>query len=297
VTHGCMEALNLCVRAVAKPGDTIALESPTYFGLLQILESLQIKALEIPTHPREGISLEALEFALERSKIAAVIAMPNAQNPLGFTMSDENKKRLVKMLDKRGVPLIEDDVYGDLYYGDERPLPAKAFDRTGNVMLCCSFTKTVAPGFRLGWVSPGRWHAQVQMAKFINSVGSPELLQLVLADFLASGGYDRQLRNLRRVFRDQVSHISTAVTKYFPAGTRITRPAGGFILWVELPEGCDSEELFRHALRNKISLGPGTLFSATDRYRNCIRMGCAEPWSPRVEQAIAKLGDLIKKQL
>jgi DNA-binding transcriptional MocR family regulator len=296
VTHGCMEALNLCVRAVARPGDTIALESPTYFGLLQILESLQIKALEIPTHPREGMSLDALEFALERTKIAAVIAMPNAQNPLGFTMPDENKKRLVKMLDARGVPLIEDDVYGDLYYGNARPVPAKSFDRSGNVMLCSSFTKTVAPGFRLGWVAPGRWHAQVQMAKFINSVGSPELLQLVLAEFLASGGYDRQLRNLRRVFRDQVAHISAAVAEHFPEGTRITRPAGGFILWVELPNGCDSEELFRQALRNKISLGPGTLFSATDRYRNCIRMGCAQPWSPRVEQAVARLGDLIKKQ-
>ncbi len=282
---------------MAKFGDTIALESPTYFGLLQILESLQIKALEIPTHPCQCISLEAQEFALERSKIAAVIAMPNAHNPLGFTMSDENKKRLVKLFDKRGAPLIEDDVHGDLHYGDERPLPAKAFDRTGNVMLCSSFTKTVAPGFRLGWVSPGRRHAHVQMAKFINSVGSPELLQLALADFLASGGYDRQLRNLRRVFRDQVSHICTAVTKHFPTGTCITRPAGGFILRVELPEGCDSEELSRQALRNGISLGPGTFFSATERYRNCIRMGCAEPWSPRVEQAVARLGDLIKKQL
>jgi len=297
VTHGCMEALNLCVRAVARPGDTIALESPTFFGLLQILESLQIKALEIPTHPREGISLEALEFALDRSRIAAVIAMPNAQNPLGFTMSDDNKKRLVKMLDKRGVPLIEDDMYGDLYYGDTRPPPVKAFDRTGNVMLCSSFTKTVAPGFRLGWVSPGRWHPQVQMAKFTNSGGSPELLQLAVADFLATGGYDRQLRNLRRVFRDQVAHISTAIAEQFPQGTRITRPAGGFILWVELPEGCDSEELFRQALRNKISLGPGTLFSAAGRYRNCVRIGCAERWSPRVEQAIAKLGDLTRKQL
>jgi DNA-binding transcriptional MocR family regulator len=295
ITHGCMEALNLCVRAVAKPGDTIALESPTYFGLLQILESLQIKALEIPTHPREGISLEALEFALERSSIAALITMPNAQNPLGFTMSDENKKRLVRMMDKRGVPLIEDDVYGDLYYGDRRPLPAKAFDRSGNVMLCSSFTKTVAPGFRLGWVSPGRWHAQVQMAKFINTVGTPELLQLAVADFLAGGGYDRQLRNLRRVFRDQLSHISTAIVEHFPSGTRITRPAGGFILWVELPGDCDSEELFRQALRNKISFGPGTLFSASGRYRHCIRLGCAEPWSPRVQQAIAKLGELIKK--
>jgi len=297
VTHGCMEALNLCVRAVARPGDTIALESPTYFGLLQILESMGVKALEIPTHPREGISLEALEFALDRSRIAAVIAMPNAQNPLGFTMSDDNKKRLVKLLDKRGVPLIEDDVYGDLYHGDERPLPAKAFDRRGNVMLCSSFTKTVAPGFRLGWVAPGRWHANVQMLKFINSVGSSELLQLAIAEFLASGGYDRQLRTLRRVFRDQVSHVSAAVSEHFPSGTRITRPAGGFILWVELPESCDSEELFRQAIRNNISLGPGVLFSATDRYRNCIRMGCAEPWSPRIEQAIVKLGELAQRQL
>jgi DNA-binding transcriptional MocR family regulator len=297
ITSGAMEALNLCVRAVARPGDTIALESPTYFGLLQILESLGVKALEIPTHPREGMSLEALEFALERSKIAAVIAMPNAQNPLGFTMSDDNKKRLVKMLARRGVPLIEDDVYGDLYYAEERPLPAKAFDRSGNVMLCSSFTKTVAPGFRLGWVAPGRWQAQVQMLKFINSVGNPELLQLAVAEFLASGGYDRQLRTLRRVFRDQVAQVSAAVSTHFPAGTRITRPAGGFILWVELPETCDSVELFRQALRNNISLGPGVLFSASDRYRHCLRMGCAEAWSPKVEQAIARLGQLAARQI
>jgi DNA-binding transcriptional MocR family regulator len=296
VTHGAMEAVNLCLRAVAKPGDTVALESPTYFGLLQTLESLGIKALEIPTHPREGISLDALEFALDRSRIAAVIAMPNAQNPLGFTMSDENKKRLVKMLEKRAIPLIEDDVYGDLHFGDERAQPAKAFDRVGNVMLCSTFTKTVAPGFRLGWVAPGRWHAQVQMLKFINSVGCPELLQMVIAEFLASGGYDRQLRSLRRAFQDQVLHFSSAIAQHFPAGTRITRPSGGFILWVELPEGIDSVELFRQALRDNISFGPGVLFSATDRYRNCIRIGCAEPWSARVEQAIARLGALAAKR-
>jgi DNA-binding transcriptional MocR family regulator len=297
VTNGAMEAVNVCVRAVAKPGDTIALESPTYFGLLQTLESLGLKALEIPTHPRDGMSLDALEFALDRSRIAAVIAMPNAQNPLGFTMPDENKKRLVKMLDKRGVPLIEDDVYGDLHYGDERALPAKAFDRTGNVMLCSSFTKTLAPGFRLGWTAPGRWHAQVQMLKFINSVGCPEILQMVVAEFLSSGGYDRQLRSLRRVFRDQVGHMSSAISQHFPAGTRITRPAGGFILWVELPDRCDSVELFRQAMRNNISFGPGVLFSATSRYRNCLRIGCTEPWSPKVEQAVARLGELAAKQL
>jgi DNA-binding transcriptional MocR family regulator len=212
-------------------------------------------------------------------------------------MSDENKKRLVRMLDKRGTPLIEDDVYGELHYGDERALPAKAFDRSGNVMLCSSFTKTLAPGFRLGWAAAGRWQAQVQMLKFINTVGCPEILQLVIAEFLASGGYDRQLRSLRRVFRDQVGHMSSAISQHFPAGTRITRPAGGFILWVELPERCDAVELFRQALRNSISFGPGVLFSATDRYRNCMRIGCVEPWSPKVEQAVARLGELAAKQL
>ncbi len=297
ITHGAMEALNLCMRAVAKPGDTIALESPTYFGLLQICETLGIKALEIPTHPREGISLDALEFALDRSKIAAVAVMANAQNPLGFTMPEESKKRLARMLERRGVPLIEDDVYGDIHYGDERPVPVKAFDRSGNVMLCSSFTKTVAPGFRLGWVAPGRWHAQVQMLKFINSVGSPEVLQMTIAEFLSSGGYERQLRSLRKAFREQVAQVSAAVSEHFPAGTRITRPAGGFIIWVEMPETTDSVELFRSAMRNNISLGPGVLFSASDRYRNCVRMGCAEPWSPRIEQAIARLGELAAKQL
>jgi DNA-binding transcriptional MocR family regulator len=296
VTQGAMEALNLCIRAVAKPGDAIALESPTYFGLLQICESLGIKALEIPTHPREGISLDALEFALGRSKIAAVALMANAQNPLGYAMPDENKKRLVRLLERHSVPLIEDDVYGDLHYGDTRPLPAKAFDRSGNVMLCSSFTKTVAPGFRLGWVAPGRWRAQVQMLKFIQSVGSPEVLQLTLAHFLASGGYERQLRQLRKAFREQTARVSAAVSEYFPPGTRLTRPAGGFILWVELPEGADSVDLFRRAMKQQISFGPGVLFSASDRYRNCMRLGCAEPWSSRVEQAVARLGELARRR-
>lgn len=296
ITQGAMEALNLCIRAVARPGDTIALESPTYFGLLQICEALGLKALEIPTHPREGISLEALEFALGRSKIAAVVVMANAQNPLGFTMPDENKQRLVRLLERHGVPLIEDDVYGDLHYGESRPLPAKSFDRTGNVMLCASFTKTVAPGFRLGWVSPGKWRAQVQMLKFIQSVGSPELLQLTVAEFLASGGYERQLRQLRKAFREQTARVSDAISAHFPAGTRITRPAGGFVLWVELPEGTDSVALFRRAIRQQISFGPGVLFSASDRYRNCIRMGCAEPWSDRVGQAVVRLGELARRK-
>lgn len=297
VTNGAMEALALCVRAVARPGDTIALESPTFFGFLQLLESAGIKALEIPTHPREGMSLEALQFALERTRIAAVLVMANAQNPLGFTMSEAHKQRLVALLEAHGVPLIEDDVYGDIHYADVRPPPAKAYDRTGNVMLCSTFTKTISPGLRLGWVAPGRWYERMQLAQFVSTLGVTEIVQRVMAEFLASGGYERQLRQMRRSFQAQTAQVAEAAAACFPAGTRISRPQGGFILWLELPEAVDSVVLFHQALRHKISFGPGVLFSSTDRYRNCLRIGCSDPWSPAIEQALARLGELAGRQL
>ena len=297
VTNGCMEALNLCLRAVAKAGDTIALESPTYFGLLQIIESLGMKALEIPTHPRDGISIEALELATRKRGVKACVVMANVGNPLGSVMPDERKRRLVALLAERDIPLIEDDVYGDLYYGAARPRTAKAFDRAGMVLLCSSFTKALAPGFRVGWVAPGRFRAQVEMVKFINSVATPEILQLTLAEFLESGGYERHLRALRRTFAQQVQRTSAAIFDYFPAGTRVTRPQGGFVLWVELLPRCDALRLHREALAENIGLMPGPMFSAAkNAYRNCLRLSCGYPWSSRIDQALLRLGELAKQQ-
>jgi DNA-binding transcriptional MocR family regulator len=297
ITNGCMEALNLCLRAVAKAGDTIALESPTYFGLLQIIESLGMKALEIPTHPRDGISIEALELATRKRGVKACVVMANVSNPLGSVMPDEHKRRLVALLAERNIPLIEDDVYGDLHYGPIRPCTAKTFDRDGMVLLCSSFTKALAPGFRVGWVAPGRFQAQVEMVKFINSVATPEILQITLAEFLESGGYARHLRALRRHFAQQVQQTSQAVFDYFPSGTRVTRPQGGFVLWVELPAKCDALRLHREALAENIGLMPGPMFSASKKtYRNCIRLSCGYPWSGRIDQALLRLGELAKAQ-
>jgi DNA-binding transcriptional MocR family regulator len=297
VTHGCMEALNLCLRAVAKPGDIIALESPTYFGLLQIIESLDMKALEIPTHPRDGISLEALALACERERVKACLVMCNVSNPLGSVMPDAAKKRLVQMLAAQGIPLIEDLVYGDLYFARTPPRAAKAYDKQGMVMLCSSFSKTLAPGFRVGWVAPGRYRAQVEKLKFVSSVGNPELLQLTVADFLENGGYDHQLRSLRRAFAERVGRTQGAVSEHFPAGTRVTSPAGGFVLWVELPKGADSLALYESAMREGISIAPGPMFSASDRYRNCIRLNCGCAWTPAIERALARIGQLAQQQL
>ncbi len=297
ITNGCTEALNLCLRAVAKPGDVVALESPTWYGLLQIIESLGMKALEIPTHPRNGISLDALELACERERVKVCLIMSNVSNPLGGVMTEVSKKRLVRLLAARGIPLIEDLVYGDLYFGTGAPRAAKAYDRQGMVMLCSSFSKTLAPGFRVGWVAPGRYRAQVERLKFVSSVGTPELLQLTIAEFLENGGYDRQLRSLRRAFAERIERTKRAVFEHFPEDTRATNPAGGFVLWVELPKDADSISLYESTMQDGISIAPGPMFTASDRYRNCIRLNCGCTWTPAVEQAIARVGDLAKAQL
>ena len=292
-TCGTMEALNLCLRAVAKPGDTIAVESPTFYGILQA--SLGMKAFEIPTHPRHGIDLDALDRAIKKNKIKACLVIPNFNNPLGSCMSDKNKKQLAEMLGHREIPLIEDDIYGDLYFGATRPKAAKAFDKRGLVLLCSSFSKTIAPGYRVGWTAPGRFKAQVEHLKTMNTVATATLPQMAMAKFLENGGYDRHLRRLRKALAMQVQRMILAISQYFPEGTRVTRPAGGFVLWVELPKRVDSLELYRKALDKKISIAPGPIFSAKQKYQNFIRLSCGQPWSDRLEQALITLGRLAGK--
>jgi DNA-binding transcriptional MocR family regulator len=227
ITNGCTDALNLCLRAVAGPGDVIALESPTYFVVLTILEALKIKALEVPTYPREGVCLDELQAALDRRKVKACLFMTNFHNPMGSCMPDEKKKRLVEILAQREIPLIEDDIYGDLHYGSVRPKVAKAFDEKGLVLLCSSFSKTLAPGHRVGWTAPGRFRELVERLKNISTAGNALLPQMMIAEFLKSGGYDHYLRNIRKAYAQQMQLMSQAIGKYFPEGTKVTRPNEG----------------------------------------------------------------------
>jgi DNA-binding transcriptional MocR family regulator len=296
VTNGCTEALNLALRAVARPGDTIALESPTYFSLLQIIESLGMRALEVPTDPREGISVEALDLATQApGAVKAVMLISNFSNPLGALMPDSKKERLVRLLESRGIPLIEDDIYGEAYFGRARPFVAKAWDRSGNVLLCSSFTKNLAPGFRIGWIAPGKYRAQVELLKFISSITTPELPQQAIAQFMADGGYDHHLRRMRAAFARQVHQASEAVIEHFPPGCRLTQPEGGFVLWVELPQGVDGVQLFQAARAQRIAIAPGPMFTNTGRYQNFIRLNCGHPWTGRMDAAVARLGRLIEE--
>lgn len=294
ITNGCMEALNLCLRAVAKPGDVIALESPTYFGLLQIIESLGMKALEVPSHPREGISLDALQLAIERARVKACVLMTTVSNPLGGTIPDGGKKRLVQLLAQHKIPLIEDAIYSALHF-ESQPYAAKSYDDEGSVMLCSSFSKTFSPGFRIGWALPGRHYERVLSLKFTNTIGVPELLQAAAAEFLGSGAHHRLLRKLRRTYAGQVQQFAEAITRNFPEQTKVSRPTGGYVLWVVMPEGVDSIELYQEALKHGIGITPGAVFSASGRYRNCIRINCGMPWTREVELGIERLGELARK--
>ncbi len=292
ITSGGIEAIDLCLHAVCRPGDIVATESPMYFGTLQTLEVQGLRGLEIPTHPRDGISIEALAFALEHNPIRAVLVISNFNNPLGSMIPDDKKRELVELLARYEVPLIENDVSGEIYFGEKRPLVCKAFDQKGLVMLVSSFSKDISPGLRIGWVAAGRYLAETMWLKSTISAASPTLPQMAVAQFLESGGYDQHLRRIRREYARNVELLSDAVVRHFPAKIRLTRPTGGFVLWVGLPEDVDSLELYKAAHRAGITLAPGTVFSPTGQFPNFIRLNAAE-FNYATERALEKLGSMI----
>lgn len=297
ITNGAAEAICLSLQATTQPGDTVAIESPTYYGFLEMLASLRLKVLELPTHPKEGISLEHLETALQNRKIAACLLVSNFSNPLGSCMNDLKKKQLIKLLDRHNVPLIEDDVYGELCFDGTRPKAVKAFDTQAQVLYCASASKTISPGLRVGWCVPGRYQSKVEQLKMAMNFTTAMTSQLTVAAFLANGGYDRHLRQMRRSYQSQINRTTQAIYEHFPVETKVSRPGGGYVLWLQLPEEFDSMQLYEEALQHNISIAPGAMFSPSGNYHNCLRLNCGIPWTETVNQAVQKLGYLAKRQL
>ena len=296
-TCGATEALMLCLRAVTKAGDVVAVETPTYFGILHVLEALGLRALEIPTDPQHGMRLDVFERVLKDQQVDTCIVLPCFSNPLGAAMSDAAKQQLVALLKKHEIPLIEDDVFGELPFGPKRSRTCKSFDDSGSVLFCSSFSKTLAPGYRVGWIVPGRYYHAVRMAKLTHTLATATLPELAIAGFLAEGGYDHWLRGVRAIYKTNVTRVRRAILAEFPVGTTVTAPQGGFLLWVTMPPEIDALELYDRALAKGISIAPGHLFSLEQRYTNCIRISCGEHWSPRIEGAIRTLGSLAKRQV
>jgi DNA-binding transcriptional MocR family regulator len=295
ITAGAMNAIFNCLKAVTSSGDTIAIESPIYFGIHQIIKSLGLKAIEIPTHPITGVDLDALKKVLPQIKACYFIS--NFSNPLGSLMPDDHKKELVKMLTQHNIPLIEDDIYGNLFFGTSRPKPCKAFDEAGIVMWCGSVSKTLAPGYRVGWVAPGQFKEKIIKQKFSQMVSSPTLYQEVIADFMENGRYDHHLRTFRNKLYSNCLQFQRAVEDYFPDNTKISQPQGGFMLWLELDKTIDTAQLYDIAIQQKISFAPGRLFSQHNQFNNCMRLNFALERSDKLDNDLKRLGNIVKSEL
>jgi len=289
--------LSLCIKAITKPGDAVALESPTYFALFQVMESNGLKVVEIPTDPVSGIDIDYLAQAIPKFNIKACLVVNNFNNPLGSCMPDERKKYLVEMLAKKEIPLIEDDIYGELYFGKTRPKTCKTFDKKGLVLHCASFSKSLAPGYRIGWTIPGRFKEKVIRLKRMHTVSTNTLTQAAVADFLSKGRFELHLRHLRKALHTQSLRYIQAVCEYFPEDTRITRPQGGFTLWIEMNKKINAYKLHKRALRHNIGIAPGQIFSSQGNFENCFRISYGEPWTPKIEEGLKTLGKLMREMM
>lgn len=297
VTSGCLEAITMCLRAVTQPGDTVAVESPNYFGIFQAIESMGLKVVEISSCFITGLDLDCLQQVIKKYPIRACVVIPNFNNPLGGCMPDENKKRLVEILTESNIPLIEDDIYGELYFGRNRPRTCKYYDTKGIVMHCASLSKSLTPGYRIGWTIPGKFFDQVKQVKRIHNISSPALTQAAMAHFLQNGRYEYHLKNLRKALYTQSLRYMQAIIEYFPEDTKVSRPQGGFVLWVQLNKKINAFKLRTEAMKHNISVVPGKIFSVSCNYSNCLRISFGKPWDDDADYGLMTVGKLIRKML
>ncbi len=295
ITIGATEAVSLALRAICEPGDTVVIESPTYFGLAGMLREMRLKALPVPVHPSDGLDLDVLERALRKNRVKACVVVPNFHNPTGSVTSDVHKKRLVEICSRNHIPLIEDDTYGDLPHVGPRPRCLKAFDQEGIVILCGSFSKKLAPGYRVGYIAAGSWQGRIRSLKQASTLSGTLLTSLTISEFLKTGGYDRYLRSICHAYRLQTERMREALAASLPDGSALSRPQGGYILWCQLPGGVDAMELYHQARSSGIGIAPGPLFSPVGGFRDCFRINCGHPWDPVIERAVKTLGRIAKR--
>jgi DNA-binding transcriptional MocR family regulator len=294
-TAGCLQALSYALMAITQPGDAVAVESPVSFGILELVKSLRLRVVELPTHPQTGVDLEALEKLLKKQSIQACLFIPNFSNPLGCCMPDAHKKELVRLIEHYQVPLIENDLNADIYFGNQRPKSCRTYDQSGLVLWCGSVSKSLASGYRVGWIEPGRFREKVFNIKMHQAISTTTLTQEVIAHFLETGRYEAHLRSLRQKLYANYLQFVRAIQDYFPDDTKLSQPQGGFVLWVELNKKIDTLEVYEKALRQKVSIAPGKMFSLQEQYNHCLRLNYGLPWNAQTERGLQIIGKLIRR--
>ncbi|MBV0934831.1 aminotransferase-like domain-containing protein [Marinobacterium weihaiense] len=290
ITSGCQHALFLALMACCQPGDVVAVESPGFYGVLQLLQQLGLKGVEVPA-AGQGMDMDALDAVLQRWPVKACIVSPAFATPGGALMPIEARKRLMALADRHDLALIEDDIYADTAFM-EIPDPLKALDTENRVILCSSFSKSLSRDLRLGWVSGARWHDRILQLKLVTQLASSRYLQQGVADFMADGSYAGHLRSQRTRLRQQRDQL-LQVLNAWPVECQISRPEGGLAVWLELPLQIDTLALYHRAREQGVIITPGPLFSMTGQYRHCLRMSFAHPWNERRLQALQQLGVLL----
>ncbi|GAB3650601.1 PLP-dependent aminotransferase family protein [Echinicola sediminis] len=296
-TNGCMNSLAYALMSLTQKGDSIITESPVYFGTLQLAKSLGLSVIEMPTHSEYGLELEAVEKTVKENKISAIIVVSNFSNPMGYCMPDEHKRRLVHICTENQVPLLEEDLYGDVFFGAERPLSCKSIDQEGIVLWCNSVSKTLAPGYRVGWIAPGKFKDKICKTKLYHNVASSSLTHEVIARFMDKGRYENHLRQLRISLQHNLLKSLQTIHEHFPENTKVTYPNGGFLLWLELDPKIDTTVLYEQALKKGIKYAPGRMFTLRDQFKNCLRLSYGLSWNEQIRQSLIHLGELLKRQL
>lgn len=295
VTNGAMEALYIALRCITRPGDNVLVQSPAYFCFLQLLENMGLRAIEVESTPDRGLNPALVADAVAKYDVKACIFVPNFANPDGSLTPDEAKREIVRLLEYMDIPLIEDDVSSDIHFDPKRPGTYKQYDEKGLVMLCSSFSKTVAPGWRIGWMLPGRYLNKAREIKATTNVCSATPTQAAMASFLAEGRMEKQLRTIRTAIERTMDVMQLELNRSFPEGTRVTHPKGGSVLWVTLPGGVDSVDFFFEAREHGVGIAPGGIFTTRERFTECIRLSCCGVWSDELSKGIATLGDLARR--
>ncbi len=275
----------------------MVVESPAFYGALQSLERLGLKALSVRTDPVTGIDLDSLERALQTHDVKACWLMSNFQNPLGFTLSNEKKQKLIELTQRYNVPVIEDDVYSELHAENDSVYPLRMFDDTGNTMLCSSFSKSLIAGLRIGWVAAGKRALEVQKLQLMSTLATSAPVQMTLVHYLTSRNYESHLKQLRKKLFERKSKMTVLLSELLPEAVKVLSQSGGYFIWLELPKHIDALPIYREALKGNISIAPGKMFSLTEQYDHCIRLNASFELNDKYVHALNLLANIIRDHL
>ena len=297
ITSGALDALNLSLQALTKPGDFILLQETIFYGAWQAAERLGLQVITIPEHPVSGFDLDSFEQALKQYPIKVCWLMLNIHNPIGFSVRDEIKQRIASLLEEYQVYLIEDDVYQELYYGTQKPLSMKYFDRQQRVLHCASFSKTLGSAVRVGWVYAGQFSHAIQHFQLMSTVSASPLLQNTLVDFLSHHHYEKHLRQLRKELEKHKKVFYQQLKQRLNPACKIHYYSSGYFLWIELPAYLDGYTIYEQLIQNKIGIAPSQLFRSEQVSQNFIRLNCSFAWTAEIEHAVTVLAQVIQQHI